>query len=171
MNVAEESAWGDEPTYYNEGAEFEELRRNQQFPPPIPPLPDHYSARPNNLPVQDNGQPSQINGDLPASPLYENTTVSNRQDSYTEAITPTSIDSPRNEPWFHGKLKRNDVSWLLSFLMWFSWFYQVLFVHFRYAQLSLEWWYEFWYKSVDLNVLFERWSPGELHMILSKFQQ
>ena len=100
MNVEEESAWGDEePTYYNEGADIEGIHDNQ--PPPIPPLPDHYSARPSNLPVLTDGLQ---NNNHPASPLYENT-----KETGTSYNRTHSFDSPRNEPWFHGRLKRSEV--------------------------------------------------------------
>ena len=114
LNVTEESAWGDEePTYYNESAEIDNLRQQEregvgQLPPPIPPLPDHYSARPSNLPVAAEG--FQTADPLPASPLYENTANKAQDGAYSLAGEMTDINSPRHEPWFHGKLSRHSVS-------------------------------------------------------------
>lgn len=119
FNAEEESAWGDEePTYYNEGAEIENIRKDssastssQPLPPPIPPLPDHYSARPSNLPLPAEG--FQSNDKPVASPLYENTGKNVPDNTYSladdEALQPRD-NSPRHESWFHGKLSRNAVS-------------------------------------------------------------
>ena len=114
VNVTEESAWGDEePMYYNEGAEIDNIRQqeqdssNSQLPPPIPPLPDHYSAKPSNLPVAAEG--FQSSEPLPASPLYENT-AKTEDNTYSLAGEIHDPNSPKHEPWFHGKLSRHAVS-------------------------------------------------------------
>jgi len=118
VNVEEESAWGDEePTYYNEGVDIETIRqeRDSQIPPPIPPLPDHYSSRPSNLPVAvpaPPGSPAPVTAATnKSSPLYENTETVPTENAYSLAEEIKSDDnSPRHEPWFHGKLTRHDVS-------------------------------------------------------------
>jgi len=90
MSLAEESAWGEEPTYYNSDMEdFLRLterpggQRALPVPPPIPPLPSTYSARPSNLPVPAGGVIEHSNGghvyndaddaEANRSPVYENT--------------------------------------------------------------------------------------------------
>lgn len=82
----------------------------QQLPPPIPPLPDHYSARPSNLPLPAEGYQTD-NQQHAVSPLYENTNKPVLPDTtYSLADEVPHDNSPRHEIWFHGKLSRNAVS-------------------------------------------------------------
>ncbi|XP_067928866.1 SHC-transforming protein 1-like [Watersipora subatra] len=115
VEVGDESAWGDdEPTYYNEGVEIDKIRQQERDsqPPPIPPLPDHYSARPSNLPLSANDfQPGDTH---PASPLYQNTSEKQPENAYSLAAELPDLNSPKNEPWFHGKLTRHAAERMLT---------------------------------------------------------